>query len=238
VRVLIVRPAPGNKATADAVAATGLEPVVVPLFEVVPVAWDVPDPAGFDAVVMTSANAARHGGPGLAALTGLDCLTVGEATAAASRAAGFRRVSSGVTEEQARRFREAIPGIGDAAMLAWSIRISSSGEDRIKPRLLHLAGVDHLAFEVDGTTTIPVYDARMVDVKLPPADIALVHSARAGARLAVLTPERANTQIVAISPAAARACGPGWAAVHVADFPREHAMLATLARVCEAAGTN
>jgi uroporphyrinogen-III synthase len=238
VRVLIVRPAPGNKATADAVAAMGLEPVVVPLFEVVPVAWEAPEARNFDAVVMTSANAARHGGPGLAALTGLDCLTVGEATAAAARAAGFRRVSSGVTEEQARRFREAIPGIGDAAMLAWSIRISPSGEDRVKLRLLHLAGVDHLPFEVEGTTTIPVYDARTLDVTPPAADIALVHSARAGARLTELMPDRAATQIVAISPAAARACGTGWAAIHIADTPREHAMLACLARLCEAPGND
>jgi aspartyl-tRNA(Asn)/glutamyl-tRNA(Gln) amidotransferase subunit C len=66
------------------------------------------------------------------------------------------------------------------------------------------------------------------------ADVALIHSPRAGSRLAALVGERRATRIVAISAAAAAACGTGWAAIDVADVPNEHAMLACLARVCEA----
>jgi uroporphyrinogen-III synthase len=92
VRILIVRPAPGNAATAAAVSGMGLEPVVVPLFEIRPLEWDAPSPDEFDAVAMTSANAARHGGAGLARFAQLPVFAVGEATAEAARMAGFREI--------------------------------------------------------------------------------------------------------------------------------------------------
>lgn len=211
-RVLIVRPAPGNAVTADAVAALGLEPVVVPLFEVVALAWEMPDPAGFDAVVMTSANAARHGGVALAHFTHLPVFAVGAATAAAALVAGFADVRAGA---------------GDAADLG----------PQLSGRVLHLTGTDHRPLSTTAdVTVVAVYDSRPLAPCAPlSADIALVHSPRAGVRLGELTPDRATTRIIAISPAAAQACGTGWAMVHIADLPREHAMLACLARVCEAA---
>lgn len=214
-RVLIVRPAPGNAATADAVAALGLEPIVVPLFEVAPLAWDMPDPAPFDAVVMTSANAARHGGVALAHFTHLPLFAVGEATAATARAAGFADVRVGA---------------GDAADLG----------AQLSGRVLHLTGADYRPIPSDANVTVvPVYDSRSLAPSAPlTADIALVHSPRAGARLTELAPDRATTQIIAISLAAARACGTGWATVHIAEHPREHAMLACLARLCEAPGND
>jgi uroporphyrinogen-III synthase len=215
VRVLIVRPAPGNKATAEAVAGIGLEPVVVPLFEVVPVAWAVPDPARFDAVVMTSANAARFGGTELARFTHLPLFAVGETTAEAARRVGFIDVRTGA---------------GDAADLG----------PQLSGWVLHLTGSDHRPIPTGANVTVaPVYDSRPLAPSEPlAADIALIHSPRAGTRLAELLPDRAATKIVAISPAAARACGTGWAAVHIADTPREHAMLACLARLCEAPGND
>ena len=214
-RVLIVRPAPGNAATADAVAAMGLEPVVVPLFEVVPLTWKMPDPAGFDAVVMTSANAARLGGAGLAQFTQLPLFAVGEATGAAARGAGFADVQV---------------GDGDAADLG----------PHLSGRILHLTGSDHRLIPTDAkVTVVPVYESRPLAPCAPlSAGIVLIHSPRAGIRFAELKPDRADTHIIAISPAAARACGTGWAAVHIAERPREHAMLECLARVCKAVSTN
>jgi len=196
----------------------GLEPVPVPLFEIVAVPWSAPDPSDFDIVVLTSANAVRHAGAQLAAFTQLECATVGEATAAAARAAGFERVTVGK---------------GDAAALAASMR-DSIGTGDAWPRVLHLTGVDHVPFAFDATLAIPVYDSPANALTLPAADIALVHSPRAGARLAELVEDRASLRIVAISAAAAAACGAGWRAMHVADVPREQAMLETLAQVCEA----
>lgn len=189
----------------------GLEPVVVPLFEVGPRAWDAPDPTGFDAVAMTSANAARHGGAGLARFTHLPVFAVGEATAAAAQTAGFSGIQVGA---------------GDAADLG----------PQLSGRVLHLTGTDHRPLPTAAELTVlPVYETRPLT---PPvalqADVALIHSPRTGARLAELMPDRSATRIVAISEAAARACGAGWAAVHVAEHPREHAMLECLRRVCEA----
>ncbi len=70
-RALVLRPAPGNARTCAALAAAGLEPVALPLFDIVPCAWVAPDPAGYDALLLTSAQAVRHAGAGLALLAGL-----------------------------------------------------------------------------------------------------------------------------------------------------------------------
>lgn len=213
--VLIVRPAPGNAATAQAVRALGLEPVVVPLFETVPLTWHAPDAEGFDAVVMTSASAARLGGEHLARFVDLPLFAVGEATGKAARAAGFTNVHCGTS---------------DVAALA----------PLLPARVLHLAGADHRPIPGPAeVTVVSVYEARE---RAPGAslnaDVALIHSPRAGTRFAALASNRSATRIVAISAAAAASCGTGWAATDVAEAPNEHAMLACLARVCEAAVKN
>ena len=214
-RVLILRPEPGNGATARAVEAMGLEPVCVPLFEVVPRPWSPPDPVDFGLVVLTSAAAPRHGGTALKRYTHLPLVAVGEATALAARAAGFDdiRVGTGGAEE----LRDLC---GDAAVL-------------------HLVGADHLPLNVAGTvTTRLVYEARQRalspwETTRLASPLALLHSSRAAAVFASLATSRAATTIVAISLTAADACGSGWASVHVAGAPREHAMLETLGRLCK-----
>lgn len=83
-------------------------------------------------------------------------------------------------------------------------------------------------------TVVPVYTTHRL--KIPDglkADVALIHSPRAGARLAELIADRAAIQIVAISEMAAQASGSGWAAIHIASAPREHAMLECLRGLCE-----
>lgn len=214
-RVLIVRPAPGNAATAQAVRALGLHPVVVPLFETVSLGWQAPDPEGVDAVVMTSASAARLGGKDLSRFVHLPLFVVGEATGRAARAAGFVDVRC---------------GISDVAALA----------PLLPARVLHLAGVDHRPIPGAAKVTVAcVYDARELMPGEPlEADIVLIHSPRAGSRFAALAGNRRATRIVAISAAAAASCGNGWAAIDIAEAPNEHAMLACLARVCEAAIKN
>ena len=61
-KVVVLRPEPGASATLARAKAAGIDAVAIPLFEVVPVAWDAPDPSSVDALLLTSANAARHGG--------------------------------------------------------------------------------------------------------------------------------------------------------------------------------
>lgn len=205
--------------TARAVRGLGCEALVVPLFEAVPVAWDVTD-ARFDAVAMTSANAARLGGERLSSLTHLPLYAVGEATAAAARSAGFHDVTIGA---------------GDAGDLAQLIPDGA--------RLLHLCGTERRALATGSVVEVAVYAMRprAIDdaglVALASANVALVHAASAAARLADLVPSdrRATIAIVAVSARAAAPLGPDWRSIAVAKRPRGDAMLALVASLCEMA---
>ncbi len=90
-RVLVTRPAEDSERTAEALRLAGHEPLVAPLFVVQPLRHVIPDRV--DAFIATSANALRH-----ATLTsrhlGLPIYTVGDATAAAAKAAGFSVIHS------------------------------------------------------------------------------------------------------------------------------------------------
>ena len=210
--LLVLRPEPGNRATVDRARSLGLEARACPLFAVEPVTWSAPNvPAGF--ILFTSANAPRHGGAGLANLTNLPALAVGEATADAARAAGFDIAMTGEAGVDA--LLDALPG---------------------SRRLLHLAGADHRHADTrHAVETVVVYrSVALTDAAIPPGpSVALVHSARAAARLGELAPHRAAIAIAAISAAAAAACGTGWAALEVADRPSDGALLALAARLCQ-----
>ena len=213
-RLLILRPEPGASASAERARGLGLDPQMCPLFAVQPIAWTPPDPTRFDALLLTSANAMRHGGPGLTALASLPVIAVGEATAKAARAAGFIVASLGTSGAKA--LFEGLPG---------------------RQNLLHLAGEhhggDHRHHHVE---TLTVYRAGVIaDPGLPDLAgmVVAVHSPRGGARLAELVPDRSATAIAAISEAAAMACGPGWEAVESADRPSDSALLALAARLCQ-----
>ena len=92
--VLVLRPEPGAGETAARARALGLEPIVAPLFAVRPIAWAAPDPAAYDAVMLTSANAARHGGDGFA-VPGAALLGGGRGNRRGGRRARFRRCADG-----------------------------------------------------------------------------------------------------------------------------------------------
>lgn len=211
-KVIVLRPEPGASATLARAKAAGIEAVAVPLFEIAPVDWAVPQASDFDALLLTSGNAARHGGAGLAALTALPTYCVGDATATAARAAGLNVV-----------------GIGPAGAAALIDQVPTG------LRLLHLAGVDHQA--IPGATEIAVYDSRAIDP--PPSldelagGVAMVHSARAGQRLAELVSERGDIAIAAISQAAADACEGGWRRVEAIEAPTDGALLALASALCQ-----
>lgn len=211
--LLVLRPEPGNSATATRARAMGLEIVQCPLFAVEPVAWSAPDAGRFDALLLTSANALRHGGSELAKLRQLDGVAVGETTAAAARDAGFRIADVGTSGVEA--LLERLPG---------------------EQRLLHLTGADHhRATSRHAIETIVAYRSVALPARSLPTGpcVALVHSARAGSRLAELVTDRSTIAIAAISPAAASACGGGWDALEAAGQPCEAALLALAARLCQ-----
>lgn len=91
-RVLVTRPEPGASATAARLDAMGFSPVVLPLTRIV--ATTPPPPGPCEAAIATSANALRHAPAAfLGPLLGLRLFSVGEATAAAARQAGFRDIA-------------------------------------------------------------------------------------------------------------------------------------------------
>lgn len=223
--LLILRPEPGASATAWRARALGLDAIVAPLFTVAAVAWRAPEPSHYDAVMMTSANAARLGGPALARYARLPAYAVGASTADALRRAGFADVES--TD-------------GDAETLL--ARIAHTPHRR----WLHLCGQDHrAAYHPDlMINSVPVYAADAAAVLPSPAAdalargaVALVHSPRAAALLTALADaaaiDRSGTVLVAISPAAATAAGPGWRGVPYAAVPTDAAMLAIARDLCD-----
>lgn len=218
-RLLVLRPQPGADETAARARALGLEPVVAPLFAVRPLEWTPPDPGAFDAVMLTSASAARMAAAGLAPFRQLPCYAVGESTAAAAGEAGFADIRVGPDD-----------GAGLLLMMA---------EDGIRTAF-HACGQDHLAFghPAVAITRVPVYAAEAVD-SLPVAAgdmLALLHSPRAATLFARLAGEKARIDIAAISTKTARAAGGGWRSVAVSPRPRDQALLELAAELCQKAG--
>jgi uroporphyrinogen-III synthase len=209
----VLRPEPGHAATLARAEAAGFATVSLPLFAVQALAWERPDAAAFDALILTSANAVRFAGAGLAALTSLPVLAVGPHTAAAAREAGFDVMATGG---------------GDGAEIA--ALASAHGV----ARALHLTGRDRtLSAGGPIAQVIPVYESAAIEVD--PArltdvigSIALLHSARAARRLAALIDaariDRARLSIAAFSPAIAAAAGVGWAALASAATPDDAAL--------------
>lgn len=208
--VVVLRPAPGDAATAGRLRAAGLSVRQLPFFAASPLSWAVPDPADFDALLLTSANAVRHGGDGLDALKRLPVVAVGEATATAARAAGFT---------------VAVTGQDDAA--AAVARAHASGFTR----LLHLAGRDRaptgegvVALTVYASEPLPVADA---DIRALAGCVVLLHSVRAARMLAarVFAAERAGIALVALSPTIAAAAGDGWESIDSAAEPSDDSLV-------------
>jgi len=202
--IAVIRPEPGNRVTAAVIEAAGRKAIRLPLFEARPIAWEVPDPAGFDALIVTSANAMRHGGEGLARLFDLPVYAVGEATAEAARRVGFRVAETGST--------------GSAELIA------TAGRNGIA-RALHLAGRER-TIEPGGivaqVTTVYATDPIPVDARAAArlsGAVVLVQSARTGERLGEIVDaagiDRGTVALVAIGRRAADAAGPGWEQVVV-----------------------
>jgi uroporphyrinogen-III synthase len=209
--VVVLRPEPGNGQTAARLAALGLEVVRLPLFAVAPVDWTPPTPDTADAILVTSANAIRHGGTGLDALTALPVVAVGEATARTARASGFT---------------VSIVGDRDAGAAADAARAAGFG------RLLHLGGRDRVTV-ADASVVVYASDPTAVSpdaIDALTGSIALLHSARAARRFADLRQAgRSSIRIAALSLSVAAAAGRGWESVAAAEHPTDAAVVALAA---------
>ncbi|MEP7349751.1 MAG: uroporphyrinogen-III synthase [Sphingorhabdus sp.] len=216
-KLLVIRPQPGADATAARVRALDHEAVIMPLFEVRPVAWEVPTPNAYDALLLTSGNAVRQAGAGLDRLRGLPVYAVGSAT---KRAAEQLNLVVAIT--------------GDAGVDAL-LAVADAGGHR---RLLWLAGEDRMALSLPEGVMI---DTRIVyrSVALAtPADFAatvtasdviLLHSARAAKYFTsfceIQALDRANITVAALSSAIAESAGSGWRERITAPTPNDAALL-------------
>lgn len=216
---LVLRPEPGGAATAARLTARGIAVRRCPLFAARSVEWTPPAASQHDALLVTSANAARLAGEGLAGLAHLPTLAVGAATARAAEAAGLTVALTGDTYA--------------AALLA---RARAAGFRRP----LHLAGRDR--HDLPGIDAITVYASEPLPV--PGAEVkrwidhvALLHSPRASAEFATLVDHagvnRADIAIAALSPAVAAAAGEGWAAVATVAAPRDDLLVAAAATLID-----
>lgn len=219
--LLVLRAEPGASATARRASSAGFTAILAPLFSAHAALWDTPPADAFDSLLLTSAHAARLGGPGLALYRALPAYAVGEATASAARAAGIDVVRIGT---------------GDAAAI-----VEQAALDR-RRAMLHLCGREHRAVERPGLSIERriVYAVEAAGAlpdtardALARGAVAAIHSPRAGAVFASLVDERARIRLVAISQAALAAAGDGWGAARAADRPDDMALLAEAARLCE-----
>lgn len=231
-RVLVTRPEDDAAPLVAALARRGIAAVVAPLLTIVPRAGAALDPAGAQAILVTSANGARALGR-LTARRDLPVLAVGAASAEAARGAGFPDVRAAG---------------GDVATLA---RLAAATLDPRGGALVHVAA-GALAGDLAGDLAragfrverVVAYDARPATA-LPEAargalaegriDAVLLFSPRTAAAFvdlaakAGLAPALARVDAVCLSAAVAvRAATVAWRAVRVAARPDTEALLAAL----------
>lgn len=227
--ILCIRPEPGCSATVGAGAAIGLDITACPLFEIAPVAWTAPDPAAYDALLVGSANAFRHGGAQLEGLRGLKIHAVGQATADAARQAGFEVEAFG---------KGGLQGLLDR-------------EEARDMHFLRLAGIDRVALDIPNSvevSEIVVYESRPLALPdstvelLRGGGVVMLHSAVAAEHFASeierLGLEPSTISIAALGARIAEAAGEGWARLETASTPTDAALLALVAQMCHSSPRN
>lgn len=214
VPLIVTRPEPGNAATAEKAKKLGFDARAMPLFAARSLEWSAPAAENFDALLLTSAFAAKLAGPDLDKLSSLPVYAVGAATARAAEAAGLT---------------VAMTGSADAQRL-----LDDMASQDIRT-ILWLCGRDRSEFDARGAaiTALPCYTVAPV---APPAEwsaliaapaILLAHSARGAQRISDLAGgARSHLALVAISASVAAAAGEGWRDLAIARQPDDAAMLA------------
>ena len=223
--LVVIRPEPGNAATCAAARDLGLEIYGEPLFEIVATRWEPPPAEQFDAVLIGSANALRHGGDALASYAAIPAYVVGETTAQVARDAGF-----------------AVAVAGSGGLQDLTGHLADDGRKRV----LRLTGAEHVALSAAaGTTIVTVvnYEVRTLPVPracarlLTKGAVVMLHSAAAARHFAAEC-RRANISPAAIAlaclgPRIASAAGVGWASVASAERPDDATLLVLAARMCQ-----
>lgn len=231
-RVLVTRPQPGADTTARRLTALGHEPVVLPLTRTV--ALDpgrVPELAGLEAVVATSAAAIRLAPPTLiAAIRGLPLHAVGRKTVEAAEAAGFRDIAPPLVDALSAGLHGGLAAGGRVLYLAGRVRTGAI-EERLAASGVTVELVEVYDTVADGTAFATAASL----IGEAPLGAALVYSAYGAAMLSRLAVRPAvaaafgGTRCICISQRVAEALDEDlFDDPQVATSPDERAMLALL----------
>jgi len=230
--LIIIRPEPGASRSHAVAAELGLAAYSFPLFAAMPRAWDAPAPDSFDALLLGSANALRHGGPALADYIGKPAYCVGEAT---TRVAWSRGLIVAAT--------------GEGGLQALQDEVAPE-----HPRLLRLAGAERVPLDPPPGVEIaervvyasvpvpfPLDLGRVLLASALPALVLLLHSGEAAryfvSETARLGLPRDHITAITIGPRVSDICAQagGWAAILTAPAATDAAMLALAAQTCQIA---
>ena len=218
--LVVTRADPGGMATVERAQRAGLDARHLPLFAARPLDWQAPDPARFDALLLTSAQAVRLAGTDLKALAGLPVHAVGAATADAARLAGLTVAAIGDTDARTLLDAMASEAVGPVLWLCGRERTALDAAGiAVTPLAVYAVDAVPPPFEWDALTAAPA--------------VVMAHSARGAARIADLAGDRRkHLTLLAISPAVAAAAGEGWAVKAISVRPDDAAMLAEAHALC------
>lgn len=215
-KVLIIRPQPGADATARRFAAAGYAPVLIPLFAIEHLPPASVSVDGYDAIVLTSGNAARAACGFLESARDTPIYAVGSATASALAHLSLPVAATGSSGV------EALVGVAAAdghKKLLWL-----AGEDH--STVPQIAGV-HIDIAVVYRSAVlktPAHFAAQVEL----CDAVILHSSRAAAHFADLCDagglSRSKITLATFSNAIAQSAGDGWAQIIVAPSPNDAAL--------------
>lgn len=229
--VLVTRPAPGDAATARAVARLGWHAIPAPSL-VLAALPAMPPPRGAQALLLTSAAAARALTPGGAA-PDLPVFAVGEATAVAARARGFVRVEAagGDAESLAALVAARCDPRGGVLWVAVGRGYGAELAAALRGRGFRVAR--RVVYAARPATALPPAASRALAAGRV---VAALFTSPRGARSMVhllrkagLLRAAAGITAIAISQRVADALdGVAWRALHVATMPGEAALLEAL----------
>jgi len=222
--LIVVRPQPGCAATVEAAREAGLDAHGFPLFEVRPCDWQLPQADAFDALLVGSANALRHGGGTLDALKGRPVYAVGETTARACRDAGLEVLVTGQGGLQ-----QVLTRLDPAHRRL--LRLTGAARVELDPP----PGVTVIERIVYASEPVPM-PATLAALLRDPAVI-MLHSAEAARHFRQQCEAHAIDTgmhaLACIGPRVADAAGKGWRAVRTATAPNDEALLALSEEMCK-----
>lgn len=221
-RLLIIRPQPGADATARRFKDAGYTPVVMPLFAIEHLPLKSLPVDGYDAILLTSGNAARAAHRFLQAATDTPIYAVGSATAKAlaNLSLSVAAIGSNGVEEL----------VGVAAADGHKKLLWLAGEDH--SAVPQIAGVDIDLAVVYRSAALETPAQFAADVG--ECDAVILHSSRAASHFAGLCDaaglSRSKIALATFSNSIAESAGKGWARMIVAASPNDAALMEAIGR--------